>query len=160
LEKKKVKTMKHDRLIALLCVLFGSFASIAQTANTAPTFEVASIKAGPMGGNFVEVTPGALVVHSGALVTCIAWAYDLQPRQVSGADSAVSRLLDSDRYDIVAKPGGRVPESQLKVMLQALLADRFKLTLHRESKDMQAYALVVAKNGPKFAESQGEGESQ
>ena len=113
-----------------------------------------------MGGNFVEVTQGALVIHSATLATCITWAFDLQPRQVSGADSAVSRLLDSERFDIIAKPGGRVPESQLKLMLQTLLAERFKLTLHREKRDMRAYALVVAKNGPKFVESQGEGESQ
>ena len=152
--------MKHDHLKALLCALFGSVTAIAQTASTAPAFEVASIRPGIMGGNFVEVTPGAVVIHSATLVTCITWAYRLQSRQVSGADSAVSRLLDSERYDIVAKPGGLVPESQLKLMLQTLLADRFKLTLHRESRDMQAYALVVAKNGQKLGESQGEGESE
>lgn len=108
----------------------------------------------------MEVTPGAVVVHSATLATCITWAYGVQFRQVSGADSAISRLLDSERYDIVAKPGGRVPEAQLKLMLQALLADRFQLTLHRETKDMQSYALVVAKNGPKFSESKEAGESE
>jgi uncharacterized protein (TIGR03435 family) len=77
----------------------------------------------------------------GALFCSIsAIAQTLQSRQVSGADSAVSRLLDSERYDIVAKPGGLIPESQLKLMLQTLLADRFKLTLHRGSRNMQAYA--------------------
>jgi uncharacterized protein (TIGR03435 family) len=147
------------RNLSIILVAVMAATAVAQPAKSAPAFEVATIKLGTAGGNFVEVTPGALVVHSGTLITCIMWAYDVQFRQVVGVDSTVSRLLDSQRYDIVAKPAGHASEAQLKLMLQTLLADRFKLSLHRESREMQTYAMVVAKNGVKFHESQGEGQS-
>jgi uncharacterized protein (TIGR03435 family) len=59
-------------------------------------------------------------------------------------------------YDIVAKSSGPVPESQLRLMLQALLAERFHLATHRETKEMPVTALLVAKSGPKLQESAGE----
>jgi uncharacterized protein (TIGR03435 family) len=52
-----------------------------------------------------------------------------------------------------------VPEDQIRLMLQTLLADRFKLTLHRQTKVFQAYLLTIGKNGPKFQESKSEGPS-
>jgi uncharacterized protein (TIGR03435 family) len=151
--------MKNVRLLSILSVLALSFAPMAQTA-TAPSFEVASIKSNNASGNFVEVTPGTLTVHSGTLATCITWAYDVQYSQVTGADSTVSNFLNSERYDIVAKSAGLVPESQLRLMLQALLAERFKLTLQRQSKELQVYTLMVAKNGPKLRESERDAESK
>jgi uncharacterized protein (TIGR03435 family) len=53
-----------------------------------------------------------------------------------------------------------VPDTQLRIMLQTLLADRFKLVLHRQSRELQVLALVTEKSGPKFHESQGDGESK
>ena len=61
--------------------------------------------------------------------------------------------LDSERYDIVAKLPRGATKAEFMVMLQNLLAERFKLTLHREKKDLPMYALVVGKNGPKMKES-------
>jgi uncharacterized protein (TIGR03435 family) len=118
-----------------------------------PQFEVASIKPSDTGGNYVEVTPAGLTVHSATLATCIKWAYGVQFSQISGADSP-------ERYDIVAKTAGPVPPDELKRMFQALLAERFKLALHRQSREMQIYALELEKSGPEFHESQGDGESQ
>ena len=62
---------------------------------------------------------------------------------------------DSDRFDIVANaPGEGTPTGDdVRRMLQTLLADRFQLKLHRETKERPVYALVVAKNGPKLKES-------
>ena len=57
------------------------------------------------------------------------------------------------QYDIVAKAAGPVAEDQLKVMLQSLLAERFKLTFHRLSKELSAYAITIAKGGHKLKES-------
>jgi uncharacterized protein (TIGR03435 family) len=57
---------------------------------------------------------------------------------------------DSTSYDILAKAAGPVPVRELRLMLQQLLADRFKLTLHRETKEMPVYELTVAKGGPKL----------
>ena len=132
----------------------------AQPTAAAPKFEVASIKANDAPGNRLEVTPGTVTVHSGTLATCIMWAYDVQYSQLSGADAATSRALDSDRYDIVGKAGANVPEGQLKLMLQSLLAERFKLTVRQQNKEMPGYALVLAKKEPKLRESEGEGESK
>jgi uncharacterized protein (TIGR03435 family) len=65
--------------------------------------------------------------------------------QVTGPD-----WLGSDKFDIVAKFPQHSGDSQAGPRLQKLLADRFKLAFHRESKEMPVYALVVAKNGPKI----------
>jgi uncharacterized protein (TIGR03435 family) len=66
--------------------------------------------------------------------------------------------IDQDRYNLSAKATGSASEDQLRLMLQGLLAERFKLTFHRQTKELQAYVLTVGKGGPKFHESQGEGE--
>jgi uncharacterized protein (TIGR03435 family) len=63
-----------------------------------------------------------------------------------------------DRYDVVAKAAGATPEDQLRLMMQTLLAGRFKLAFHRESKEMQAYVITVAKTGLKIKESTTEGD--
>ena len=63
------------------------------------------------------------------LKAAIRWAYHVFNFQVSGPD-----WIGYERYDIVAKAAGPVPEDQLRLMAQALLADRFKLTLHRMPK--------------------------
>src|SRR5258708_3152009 len=59
--------------------------------------------------------------------------------------------IRTDRYDVAAKAdvAGNLTEAQVKPMLQALLAERFKLRLHQSSKEMSGYALVVGKGGPK-----------
>jgi uncharacterized protein (TIGR03435 family) len=131
----------------------------AQTA-APPAFEAASIKPDDAGGNYIEVTPGYLNARSATPATCIMWAYGVQSSQVSGANSAVSGLLQSARYTIIAKTAGPVPESQLRIMLQTLLAERFKLALHREGREIRVLGLVVEKNGPKFHQSQGDGDSR
>ncbi len=66
--------------------------------------------------------------------------------------------LDSNRYDIVAKTAESTPPERLRQMMQTLLADRFKLVFHRETKEMQAYVVTVGKNGHKMKPSEGDGE--
>jgi uncharacterized protein (TIGR03435 family) len=149
----KLVTMASAMSTALLGLI------AAQTV-TPPAFEAASIKPDDTGGNSIEVQPGFLTAHSATPATCIKWAYGVQDSQVSGANSAVSDLLQSARYSIIAKTAGPVPESQLRIMFQTLLAERFKLVLHRQSRETRVLALVVEKNGPKFQQSQGDGESK
>jgi uncharacterized protein (TIGR03435 family) len=72
-------------------------------------------------------------------------AYDVKDYALSAPD-----WLDTERFDISAKPPSGTPQNQFEPMLQTLLADRFKLAVHRESKVMSAYALVAGKNGPKL----------
>jgi uncharacterized protein (TIGR03435 family) len=124
-----------------------------------PQFEVASIKPSTAGGNAIEVTAGTVTVHAATVLTCVTWAYSMQRPQVSGATTLLSRELNSDRYDIVAKAARPVPVAQLKLMMQQLLATRFQLTLHSERRDLQMYRLRIDGTGPKFRQSTGDGES-
>jgi uncharacterized protein (TIGR03435 family) len=80
-----------------------------------------------------------------SLQTCIKWAYEQRDFQIAGP-----AWLTSERYDIAAKSTAPVTEPELRLMLRALLADRFKLTKRTETKDKPVYALVVTKNGPKL----------
>jgi uncharacterized protein (TIGR03435 family) len=140
--------MARSILIAFLL----TFAAAAQ-----PAFDVASVRAGGAGeGNRrenIQTSPGSLNMRNVTLRSATRWAYHVMDYQVSGPD-----WMNFERYDIVAKAAGPVSEDELRVMLRALLAERFKLTLHRETKELQAYVMVVAKGGIKFHESQNEGE--
>jgi len=82
----------------------------------------------------------------------IVWAYDIQPYQIDGP-----AWLRDNEFDVVAKASGAVDDAQLRLMLRKLLADRFGVQAHTEQKEMQVYALTLAKGGPKFQESTDEG---
>jgi uncharacterized protein (TIGR03435 family) len=73
------------------------------------------------------------------------WAYRLDSYQVS-----VPSSLDTNSYDILAKAADPVPVTQLRLMLRQLLAERFKLSVHRDTKTLPVYALRVAKGGSKL----------
>jgi uncharacterized protein (TIGR03435 family) len=79
-------------------------------------------------------------------------AYDVKDFSFRGPD-----WLDSVHFDVKAKTGEKVKHSEMRLMLQTLLAERFQLKFHRESKEMTAYALVPAKSGFKLKPSEGEG---
>jgi uncharacterized protein (TIGR03435 family) len=79
---------------------------------------------------------------------CIAFAYGLKEFQVSGPP-AITEL----RYDILARASEGTKHDQLPGMMQALLADRFKLEFHREQKEFSVYILTVGKAGPKLKKS-------
>jgi uncharacterized protein (TIGR03435 family) len=79
------------------------------------------------------------------LMSCLRWANDLHDYQISGPSS-----LGVDRYDITARAGSPVGDDQLKLMLRALLADRFRLTSHRETRERQVYMLTIARSGPRL----------
>ena len=89
------------------------------------------------------VTIGIAKTADASLRLLIQNAYTLQPFQiVGGPDSVVS-----GRYQIEAKAEGNASRSQVFLMLQSLLEDRFQLKIHRESRELPVYALVAAKNG-------------
>jgi uncharacterized protein (TIGR03435 family) len=133
---------------------FAGFAAFCQTPATQPEFDVASVRPNKSGTEKPSMVsdPGRINYTNVALKDCIKAAYGIKDYQLAGADR-----LGSERYDITAKiPSGTSPD-QVPVMLQTLLADRFKLAFHREKKDMPAYALVAAKNGPKLNAAEGDG---
>lgn len=137
-----------------------SAAVLAQTA--APVarrvFEVASIKpnksgppAGPQANPISYLPGGRFTATNVTLVDVIVQAYHTRRIQMQGGPD----WIDSDRFDIVAKPDaseGEVQADQWLPMIQALLEDRFKLELHRENKEMPVLALV-GKLPPAFRES-------
>jgi uncharacterized protein (TIGR03435 family) len=160
--------VKNTHTLAWILAL-GAWNALGHAQSPAPAFEVASIRPNKTGGEgrrprfpfsppgsdgTISASPGTLSMHDVTLNACVGWAYRVQDSQVSGPE-----WLGMDRFDIVAKTAAPAPDSQLRVMLQALIADRFTVTLHRESKTMAGYALVVGKNGPKLRSSEGEGES-
>jgi uncharacterized protein (TIGR03435 family) len=139
-------------LICTVCAAFGQSEAPA-------AFDVASVKAiGAGEGRGREtITPslGGVTMKNVHLKSVVQWAYHLQAIQVSGP-----AWLDDNRYDIVAKTAGEVPMERQRAMMQTLLADRFKLAFHRETKEMPAYVVSVAKSGHKLKPSQGEGEME
>src|SRR5438874_7720365 len=122
-------------------LLISSGGAIAQTV-ARPEFEVASIKpaAPDARGMFIRTAPGGRInVTNMTLKELIVIAYRIQPYQISGGPP----WLDSAHYDITAKPETTPKQDELSLMLQALLADRFQLTLRRETKELPIYALVM-----------------
>jgi uncharacterized protein (TIGR03435 family) len=132
------------RTTAAACVALA--AALGQSAP--PAFEVASVrsvKSGLKDRKSMTADHGRLTYTNVSLQDCILAAYAIKPYQLSGP-----AWLDSDRYDIAAKAADAAPEPQLMLMLQTLLAERFQLKTHHESKELSVYALVVGKNGPKM----------
>ncbi len=124
--------------------------SLSATAQ-APAFDVASVKlhkqAVAEGGNreSIDSAPGSLTIRNASLNSCIKWAYLVSDYQIAGPS-----WLMVEKYDITAKAADHAPLNQLRQMLQALLADRFQLQFHRETRDKPVYTLVAAKSGPKL----------
>jgi uncharacterized protein (TIGR03435 family) len=128
--------------------------AIAQT----PTFEVASIRlhVGTFMGVGIQPSGPNVAMQAMSLQNLVGYAYNVQPYQILGGPSWVT----TDRFDISAKAEGDSPlaREQIKQMTQALLADRFGLKYHHDTKEMPVYALVVGKNRPKFKESKPDAE--
>jgi uncharacterized protein (TIGR03435 family) len=75
----------------------------------------------------------------------LALAYHINAANVRGPD-----WISAEAIDVIARKPPHTTEEDARLMLQALLSDRFKLTVHRDSYDLTAYDLVMAKNGPKI----------
>ncbi len=130
----------------------------AQQTEAVPEFEAASVKpAPPPTGNGIRVMmrggpgsddPGRLDWNNVALKQMITNAFNMKDYQVQGPD-----WLNTERFDVVAKIPAGTTKEQYRLMVQKLLADRFKMKFHIESKEHAAYALVVAKGGAKLKES-------
>jgi uncharacterized protein (TIGR03435 family) len=122
-------------------------------ADANPTFDVATIKPTQEGTGFSihPTNSGELVATDASLAYLIKFAYEVHPRQIMKGPA----WLDTDKYDLTAKPDmeGQASLKQMRVMVQKLLADRFQLTFHREKIELPAYAVTVAKGGPKLTKN-------
>jgi uncharacterized protein (TIGR03435 family) len=145
-----------------------------QATSGKPEFEAASIKpdnslngvsggchgndTGKQASTASTVPLGRCVIASARLSHLIAIAYDIRIDKIKGGPDWV---WGADRFDVEAKAENpsTVTAEQLSSMLQNLLADRFRLKLHRESRQVSGHTLVVAKNGPKLKDAIGDGRS-
>ncbi len=124
-------------------------------AGAAQSFEVASIKPSATDSRAVafQITPGRYTARGITAKLLLQQAYDIRDFQISGGPGWIT----TDRYDIVAKAEtGNLTRETIKAMLQSLLAERFKLQIHRETKDLPIYLLVVGKDGPKLHASENQ----
>ena len=133
------------------CV-FAIVAASAFAQNPAPpAFEVASVKISPQSDapRMAIETPGnTLNMRFVTLRVIVAWAYNTQRPQIDGPS-----WIDTARFDIIAKAAGPANEDEMRAMLQPVLAERFKLKFHRETRQMQVMALTVPKGGHKMTPS-------
>lgn len=147
---------------AALCglLLAGSFAprwiAFAQQ-QPRPSFEVASIKPNnsPSGNGGLRFDPGALTAENVGLRFLITWGYNVKMFQLTGGPG----WMESAKFDIAAKAEGNASSERLRLMLQSLLEERFKLQLRHETKIQSVYSLVPAKSGIKLRESRADCEA-
>ncbi len=150
------------RLLSLRLAIIGAFlvsGLFAQTpAPGAPSFAVTSVKVNTMDprqrrSEGPSCSNGRFVALGAGLRGTIMWAFNItQIYQVAGMPQWVEARGPNARatFDIEAKAEGPLSEDQCKLMVQKLLADRFKMAARLEMRELQVYDLVVGKNGPKI----------
>ena len=126
------------------------------SADANPSFEVATIKpSDPNDHNYgFHLSGHSIFIENQTVNSLISFAYSVQQKQIAGGPA----WFGTDRFDIKGVPDaeGEPSWQQQKVMLQKLLADRFKITFHREKRELSIYAITVLKSGPKLATSKSD----
>ena len=141
------------RCTSAVLLFLSAVPAFSQPEATPISFEAADVKVNKSGEVRMTVDMqggGKFTMHNVPMKVMIAMAYHARPDAVTGGPG----WLESDRFDVVAKAGQTTPPDDLRRMLQTLLAERFKLAIHKEPKIMPAYALVVGKSGPKLHPSE------
>jgi uncharacterized protein (TIGR03435 family) len=144
--------------IGCTVLVFACATALGQpTAESDLLFEVASIRPhvsgapGSTGRTGIQDDAGRVRIENLSLMGLIAISYGLKGREQTVGPG----WLNTDTFDVVAKPPAGYKPEQLQYLLRNLLIDRFKLSVHHETRPMSAFALVVAKGGPKLRESEG-----
>lgn len=120
------------------------------------TFEVASVRSSPAGHGYTSISPSGasrFVAKNASMQLLLSLAFGVNPNQIS----MKSGRIDNEFYDVEAKPEGEsgLSYEQLQAPLQELLIARFRLSFHREMREMDGYALVTAKGGPRLLPAKG-----
>jgi uncharacterized protein (TIGR03435 family) len=147
------------RAIATLSIVaLLSGAAFGQSAESTPKFDLADVHVSPK-SNTTYMSGGVLrggryEIRRATMVDLIrtAWSLDNSDKIQGGPN-----WLDLDRFDVIAKAPPSTTQEGAKLMLQALLADRFKLVVHTDSKPMAGLILSLGKGKPKLKESEGKG---
>jgi uncharacterized protein (TIGR03435 family) len=136
--------------VAIALVISSPIAPSLKAQAQLRQFEVASIKpaaAGtPAGGAYLLMPGGTFVGRNLTVKRLVMEAYAMSDFQIHGGPA----WIDSQRYDIDAKAEGLANADQLRQLMEALLADRFKLTIQRSTKELPIFLLVAGKGGPKI----------
>jgi uncharacterized protein (TIGR03435 family) len=138
--------------LALLgCVIAGALAPRLIAFAQPLEFEAATVKpsppdADPRVGTMTSTPPGRLVMKNITLREAVRTAYSLLDPELFGGP----KWIDSEHFDFDGRAATLVPRDQIMQMLQSLLADRFKVKVHRETRTLPVYALTIAGNGPKM----------
>ena len=141
-------------MVTLWIAALAVVTQVSGFATQISSFEVASVKPvnPPAGPHVVSliVNHGKLNIEAAELRQIVGLAYAIQRVRVQGGPA----WADSDQFDIVAKAENPdATRDEMRSMLQALLTERFKLTVHRETKQVSAYSLVLGKSGSKLKEA-------
>ena len=151
----RTPSVSEGLLGALLSLAFATLA-----AAQAPAFEVVSIKPSapqPMGQMRVGMggDDGRVTFSNVSLKDMVVRAFDVKNFQVAGPP-----VIESERFDVNAKIPDGVKRDQVPAMLRAMLAERFKLETHRETRELPVYEMLVAKGGPNLEKSEVENRTQ
>jgi uncharacterized protein (TIGR03435 family) len=126
-------------------------------ADANPSFDVATVKPSKPEERFSILVnrSGLLTTTDTSLGDLIKFAYDLHPRQITGAPA----WFETEKFDVTGKPDleGIPNGTQLKKMMQKMLQERFELTFHHDKKDLTVYAITVVKTGVKMTKSENPG---
>jgi uncharacterized protein (TIGR03435 family) len=141
-------------VVTLLVVsLFVATATSAQSpASVRPptAFEVASVKPsepGAQGGGIARPVNGLMRASGVTLRQLVRYAYDLEPLQRRDPESVGGpEWIDRDRFDIVARGPADLSFPDSRLMMRSLLAERFALQTHTETRELPVYFLVMARN--------------
>src|SRR5215510_9532025 len=139
--------------VVLSCSLFG------QTPEKPQTFELADVHASPPSGiaQLAQMSGGAaprngrFEIRNATMLDLVRTAYSVEPEKVVGGPN----WLASDRFDVIAKvPAGKNQENA-RLILRALLAERFGLTIHNDSRPLPVFVLSAGSGRPKMKSTEG-----
>lgn len=145
-------------IAAISLLVFLADSALGQSAETTPRFDVADVHVSPK-SNTTYMSGGVLrggryEIRRATMLDLIRVAYGIDDTsKIQGGPS----WLDLDRYDVIAKAPPSTTQDTAKLMLQALLADRFQLKIHMDSKPMAVLVLTLGKGKPKLKETESKG---
>jgi uncharacterized protein (TIGR03435 family) len=138
---RAIRAICYVAVTATLFAMAASSAVLAQQHEN-PVFEVASIKLNSSGIASGSLSPSGLVSFNNVTIRdLIRRAYDVPPERVEGGPA----WIDRDRFDFVARAEAETSSPQRMLMLRAFLAERLKLVVRNEAREMPVFALVVAR---------------
>ena len=136
-----------------IAIIFLALAAFGQ--RSAASFEVPSVKKAESGGppgdipRNMDTSPGHFAMRNVPMRYMLEWAYSLHDYELAGPDW----IRGEERYDIFAHASGPATDDEMRLMLQALLLERFQMKVHRETREMPAYLLLPGKGTAKVKES-------